>query len=48
MTRLVMENRRGSLEQSLRNSGGYLNDEIFKNKMAYTEFFGDDNGYIIR
>jgi hypothetical protein len=25
-----------------------LNDEIFKNKMAYTEFFGDDNGYIIR
>jgi hypothetical protein len=48
MTRRVMENRRESLEQCLRNGRGHLNDGILKNKMAYTEFFSDKNCYIIR
>jgi 50S ribosomal subunit-associated GTPase HflX len=43
MTCRVMENRRGRLEQCSRNGGGHLNDEIFKNKMACTEFFSDSN-----
>jgi hypothetical protein len=48
MTRRVMENRRGRLKQCSRNGGGHLNDEIFKNKMACTEFFSDSNVYIVR
>jgi tRNA(Ser,Leu) C12 N-acetylase TAN1 len=44
----VMENCRGKLEQCSRNSAGHLNDEIFKNKIACTEFFGDSNVYIVR
>jgi hypothetical protein len=48
MTRRVMENRRGRLVQCFRNGGGHLNDEIFKNKMACTEFFSDSNIYIVR
>jgi hypothetical protein len=48
MARLVMEKRRERLEQCLRNCGRHLNDETFKNKMAYTEFFSDNNCHIIR
>jgi hypothetical protein len=48
MTRRVTENRRGRMEKCLRNGGGHLNDEIFKNKMACTEFFSDNDCYIIR
>jgi hypothetical protein len=48
MTCPVMENLRGRLEQCLRNGGRHLNDEIYKNKMACTEFFNDNNCYIIR
>jgi hypothetical protein len=44
----MMENRGGRLEKCLRNGGGHLNDEIFKNKMACTEFFSDNDCYIIR
>jgi hypothetical protein len=47
MTRWVMENR-GRLEQCLRNVRRHLDDENFKNKMAHTEFFNDNNCYIIR
>jgi hypothetical protein len=35
------------MEQCLRGVGT-LNDEIFKNKMAHTEFFSDNNRCIIR
>jgi hypothetical protein len=45
MTRRVMENRRERLGQYFRNGGGHLNDEIFKHKMACTEFFSDNNCY---
>jgi hypothetical protein len=48
MTRRVMENLPESFEQCLRNCGGHLRDEIFKNKMACTEFVSDNNCYIIR
>jgi hypothetical protein len=50
VTRRVMEKLRERLEQCLRNcgGGGHLRDEIFKNKMAYTEFIADNNCYIIR
>jgi hypothetical protein len=48
MTCRVRENRRGRLEQCLRNGGGHLSDEIFKNKMACIEFFSDSNVYIVR
>ena len=48
MTHRVMENLGGRLEQCLRNGGGHLNDEIFKNKMACNEFFSDNNIYVVR
>jgi predicted ABC-type ATPase len=48
MTRRVMEKLRERLEQFLRNCGGHLRDEIFKNKMADTDFITDSNCYIIR
>jgi hypothetical protein len=48
MTHQVMENPRKRLEQCLRNGGRHPNDEIFKNKMACTEFFSDNNCYTIR
>jgi hypothetical protein len=48
MARRGMENRRGSSEKGLRNGGGYTNDEIFKNKMACSEFFSDNDCYIVR
>lgn len=47
-THWVMENRRGRVEQCLRNGGGHLKDEIFKNKMVYTEFFSDNNIFILK
>jgi hypothetical protein len=47
LTRRVMENLRERLEQCLRNVGRHLEDKIFKNKMASTEFFGDSKCYII-
>jgi hypothetical protein len=47
MTYLVMENLRERLEQCLRNGGGHLRDETFKNEMACTEFISDHNCYII-
>jgi ribosomal protein S6 len=48
MARRVMENHRGSSEQCLRNGERHLNYEIFKNKIACTEFFTDNNCYIRR
>jgi hypothetical protein len=47
MTRRVTENRRRRLEQCLRNGGGQPSDETFKNKMACTEFFSDNNIYVL-
>jgi hypothetical protein len=47
MTRRMMENLEERLEQCLRNFGGHLRDEIFKNKTAYTEFIRDNDCYII-
>jgi hypothetical protein len=44
----VTKNLRGRLEQCLRNGGRHLNDEIFKNKMACSELFTDNDFYIIR
>jgi hypothetical protein len=48
MTRRVMDNCQGKLEQYLRNGGRHLNDKIFKHKMACTAFFSHSNCYIIR
>jgi uncharacterized phage-like protein YoqJ len=48
MTSWVMENHQGRLEQCLRNGGEHLNDKSFKNKMACTEFFNNNNIYIVR
>jgi hypothetical protein len=44
----VMEYLQERLEQCLRNGGRHLNDDIFKNKMACTEFFSDSSCYVIR
>jgi hypothetical protein len=41
-----MENPGGRLEQCFRNGGRPLNDEIFKNRVACTEFFSDNDWYI--
>jgi hypothetical protein len=48
MTRRVLENLWERLEHCLRNGGRHLKNEIFKNKMACTEFFTDSECYVIR
>jgi hypothetical protein len=47
MTRQVMENRRGRLEQCLRN-GGRRVTYCTKHERACTDFFNDSNCYITR
>jgi hypothetical protein len=41
--RWTAENRRGKLEQCLRNGGKLLSDNCTKRKVACTEFFNDGN-----